>query len=429
MAQVSPRYCPRCGAPIVTDSRFCTTCGLPVEAMLSRETQRQPAQDHQYDQEQVLRAEQQASQYNPHVQQSYQQTSVEAAETAETAETTETTETTEIGERSDPQYVPQPFQEQDKPLPAPKLASKKINMGRRGLMPLLVALIVLLGAAGYITAGLLGVHLPGFRGKQPPVTTMVINSSVPYAGVDITVVSAQQSQSFVDAPDSGSNGMVRLNLRTQNKTGIKVSWSYTDLARLVLPDNSIVNPTYIKNAAVEIAPGTSQASAIDFAVPSSDHINQLLLQLGATNEAQMLIPLTGSADMSIYRPKTVSLNGQMQYFGLNWTLSSATSSLSIEGKQALSGMRYVTVTLKVDNTLSQLAITGSPYDYVRLKFGNTTVSPKNSTLPVAFNAGVSRQSGTVSFLVPQNTRSFTLILLPQQLSGTSQASVDFQLAS
>lgn len=432
MAQLSPRYCPRCGAPIVTDSRFCTTCGLAVEEMLSRDTKRQPIQGHHFDQEHVLRAEEQASQYNPHIQQSYQQASVEAAETTDTAETIEaieTIETTKIGEQRDAQYVVQPVQEQAKPLPAPKLASKKRNMGGRGWIPLVVALIVLLGVVGYITAGVLGVHLPGFRGKQPPVITMGINSSVPYAGVDITVVSAQQSQSFVDDPDSDSNGMVRLNLLAQNKTGIKVSWSYTDIARLVLPDKSIVNPIYIKNAAVEIAPGTSQASAIDFAVPSSDPINQLLLQLGATNEAQMLIPLTGSADVSKYRPKTVNLNGQMQYFGLNWTLSSATSSLSMDGKQALSGMRYLTVTLKVDNTLSQLAITGSPYDYVRLKFGNTTVSPKNSTLPVAFNVGVSRQSGTVSFLVPQNIQSFTLILLPQQLNGTSQASADFQLAS
>lgn len=417
MAQVPPRYCPRCGAPIVTNSRFCTTCGLPVEAMRSSNTQRQPTQDHQFDQEQLPRAEQQASQYNPHVQQSYQQTSVEALETAEK------------GEQSEPQYVPQPFQEQDEPLPIPTPAAKKRNMGGRGLVPLLVALVVLLVAAGYITAGLLGVHLPGFRGKQPSVTTMTINSTVPYAGVDITVVNAQQSQSFVDDPNSSSDGMVRLNLRAQNNTGIKVSWSYPDIARLVLPDKSVVNPTHIKNAEVEIAPGTFQASAIDFAVPSNDQINQLLLQVGATNEADMLVPLTGQANVSKYQPKTVNLNGQMQYFGLNWTLSSATSSLGIVGKQAASGMRYITVTLKVENTLSQLAITGSPYDYIRLKFDNATVSPKNSTLPVAFNVGVSGQSGTVSFLVPQNTQSFTLILLPQQQSGTSQASTDFQLAS
>ncbi len=422
MAQVSPRYCPRCGAPIITDSRFCATCGLSVEAILSRNTYRQPAQDHQYDQEQVALAdqeqvalaEQQASQYNPHVQQNSQQTLVEEPE---------------IGEQSDPQYVPQPFQEQDEPLPAPKPAPKNKSMVGRGLMPLLVALVVLLGTAGYVTAGLLGVHLPGFRGTQPPVTTMEINSTLPYAGVDITIANAQQSQSFIDDPNSGNDGMVRLNLRAQNNTGIKVGWSYTDIARLVLPDKSIVNPTYIKNAGGEIAPGKSQASAIDFAVSSSDHINQLLLQLGASNESNMLIPLTGQADVSKYQPKTVNLNGQMQYFGLNWTLSSAASSLSIEGKQALSGMRYVTVTLKVDNTLSQLAITGSPYDYVRLKFGSTIVSPKNTTLPVAFKVGASRQSGTVSFLVPQYTQSFTLILLPQQQSGTSQASADFQLAS
>jgi len=255
---------------------------------------------------------------------------------------------------------------------------------------------------------------------------MTINSSVPYAGVDITIVNAQQSQSFIDDPNSSTAGIVRLNLREQNNTAFKVSWSYQNIARLILPNKSIVSPIYVK-AKVGIAPGTSQTSVVDFAVPVSDHIGQLTLMLGATNEAQMLIPLTGNANLNKYQPKTINLNGQMQYFGLNWTLTAATSSLSLDGQQAASGMRYITVKLSVDSTLSQLAITGSPYDYIRLKFGNTTASPRNTTLPVSFGAGATGEAGTVSFLVPQNTKSFTLILLAQRQSGSDQASSNFQL--
>src|SRR6266566_1834997 len=301
-------------------------------------------------------------------------------------------------------------------------------MGRKGFMLLLlVALLVLLGATSYIIAGLLGVALPGFVSIQPPVTTLAINTSVPYAGVDVTILNAQQSQSFINDPNSSAYGMVRLNLREHNQTDVKVVWSYDTIARLILPDKSIVSPAYV-NANVGIAPGASQTSLVDFAVPSNDHVSQLTLQLGATNEAQMLIPLTRNANVSKYHPKTINLNGQIQYFGLNWTLTSATSSLSITSQQAAKGMRYVTLTLKVDNTLSQVAITGSPYDYMRLQYGTITAAPRYTTLPVSFDVGVAGIPGTVSFLVPQNTRSFTLILEPQKEDSGDRASTDFQFS-
>ncbi|SRR6266480_1764703 len=394
MAQVLSRYCPRCGAPVVIQSRFCATCSLPVEAMLSRTTKAQSTQDNQYDQDLMSPGDQQASQRVPHVQQSY------------------------------PHYEPQTFQVPVEPSSTPRRRS----MGRKGCMLLLVVILVLLSVAGYISAGLLGVHLPGFGSARAPVITTAINASVRYAGVDITIKNAQQSQSFANDPNAGTNGVVRLNLREQNNTGIKVGWSYAEVARLILPNKTIVSPTYI-NAVVEIAPGTSQTSVVDFAVPSNVRIDQLTLQLGATKEAHMLIPLTGKVNVSRYLSKTIKLHGQMQYFGLNWSLISATSSWSIAGEQATNLMRYVIVTLKVDNTLSQVAITGSPYDYIRLKFGNTTVSPKQTTLPVSFYAGASGQVGTVAFLAPLNTKSFTLVLLPQPQSGSNQAMTDFQLSS
>jgi hypothetical protein len=89
-------------------------------------------------------------------------------------------------------------------------------------------------------------------------------------------------------------------------------------------------------------------------------------------------------------------------------------------------MMYIVVTLQVDNTLSQQAITGSPFDYARLKAGNTTSAPKFTDLPVSFDTGVKGKSGTITFLVPGNSTTFTLIFLPQ--SGANQATTDFQFA-
>lgn len=411
MAQDLPRYCPRCGAPTDTSSRFCATCGLPTEAMLFKGEHISPKQTIQFNQEQLPEIDQQATQHDLYVQQTYQQASIQAPHT---------------DQRSYPHYMPQSFPGRDEQDYSYSPAPKKRSMGRKGCLLLLVVLLVLLGTTSYIIAGFLGAPLPGFVVIQPPVTTMAIDSSVPYAGVDITVLNVQQSQSFITDPNTSTVGMLRLNLREHNQTDVRVGWSYENIARLILPDKSIVSPTYV-NAKVDISPGASQTSVVDFAVPSNDLVSQLTLRLGATNEAQMLIPLTGNADVSKYQPKSMNLNGQMQYFGLNWTLPAATSSLSLDGQQAASGMRYITVKLSVDSTLSQLAITGSPYDYIRLKFGNTTASPKNTTLPVSFDAGATGEAGTVSFLVPQNTKSFTLILLPQRQSGSDQASTNFQL--
>lgn len=298
-------------------------------------------------------------------------------------------------------------------------------MGRRRVILLLAALLFVLGAGAYVIAGFLGVALPGFVTIQPPMTITSINSLVRYAGVDVAVLNIQQSQRFIDDPNTSTNGMVRLNLGEHNRTSVRVSWNYENIARLILPNKSIVSPTYVK-AKVALAPGASQKSVVDFAVPLNDRVSQLILRLGATNEAQMFIPLMGNANLSNYQPKTINLNGQMQYFGLNWTLTSATSSLSIDGQQAAKGMRYITVTLKVDNTLSQVAITGSAYDFVRLKVGTITASPKHTTLPVAFDEGAAGVTGTVSFLVPQNARSYTLILEPQNEDSGDKASTDFQ---
>jgi hypothetical protein len=412
MTQVLPRYCPRCGAPLVTGSGPCGACGLTAEALLSRREHSIPKQTIPFNQDQPAEIDQQVTQHDLYSQPNNQQPSVQAPQ---------------IGQQH---YVPNltlPFQERDEQNDPSSHAPKKRGMGRRGFMLLLAAMLLLLGSITYVLAGFLGVPLPGFVEIQPPVTTVAINTTAPYAGVDVTILNAQQSQSFVHDPNSSSSGMVRLNLRAHNQSNVQVRWSYENIARLILPGKTIVSPTYA-SATVDIAPGAFQQSVVDFAVATDVHISKLTLLLGAPNEAQMLIPLTGNADESNYQPKTINLNGHMQYFGLDLTLANATSSLFINGQQAAKDMRYITLTLKVDNTLSQVAITGSPYDYIRLKFGNVTALPKNATLPVAFDAGATGITGKVSFLVPQHTKSFTLVFEPQKDVGGDQASTDFQIA-
>jgi hypothetical protein len=118
----------------------------------------------------------------------------------------------------------------------------------------------------------------------------------------------------------------------------------------------------------------------------------------------------------------------LQYLGLDWTLVNATSQLSVDGRQASKGMRYVTITLKVSNTLSQVVIAGSAYDYARLKAASMTVAPVNTTLPVSFEAGASGKTGTITFLAPQNATTMTLVFTSKSNSGFDQASADIQVS-
>src|SRR6266581_3614064 len=68
MTQVLPRYCPRCGAPIVTSLGTCATCGLALEAILSRGQYKSPEQMN-HDQEYLPEIDQQFIQDEPGVQQ------------------------------------------------------------------------------------------------------------------------------------------------------------------------------------------------------------------------------------------------------------------------------------------------------------------------------------------------------------------------
>lgn len=392
MAQALPPFCPRCGVPTVPGQRFCANCGQPFVSA--------PPQGANV----PTPNPRPSTPFPPTPQPVPQNTALEPPwrNTGPTA----------------PVLSPPPY------APAPK----KRTFGRTGCALACLLLLILLIVGSYFGAAALGIHLPGLGGgsvTQHPVTTTQINTTVTYAGVDLTVLSVQQSQSFSDDPNTTSTGMVRLAIQEQNTTTVKVSWLYTNIARLLLPDKSIAVPTFVR-ANVDIAPGATQKSTVDFAVPVNDKVNQLTLRLGAANEAQMDVPLSGHADLGKYSPKTIQPGGPMPYMGLNWTLAKATEQLSIAGQQASKGMIYVVVTLQVDNTLSQQVITGSPFDYARLKVGNTIAAPKFTDLPVSFDTGEKGQSGTITFLVPGNDTTFTLIFLPQ--SGADQATTDFQFA-
>jgi hypothetical protein len=406
MAQMQPPICPRCGAALAAQQQVCARCGLNLAPWLPVDNYQPPTQEEEL----------------PTLQRPL---SSPVASPISSAPEVATGQWPPLPQTDRPYFPPQ-NQSALPVTPMPPVAppTRKRRRFRSGVALLLVLALIIVLVAGYAGATLFGLF------KQAPVqasiTTVPINATVTYAGVAVTVVNVQRSQNFLDDPHTSSSGMVRVHLQAQNKATEPVNLFYNNIAHLVLPGGQEVASTYVK-AVVGVMPGATQTGTVDFAVPMTIKVNQMVLRLGATNEAQMDIPLTTNPDLTRYQPQTTPLSGTLSYLGLDWSLVSATTQLSMDNQQASKGMHYVTVTLKVNNTLSQTAITGSPFDYIRLKGGSVTASPVDSTLPVSFDAGVKDKSGTVTFLVPQNAQTLTLVLLAQRQSGFDQATVDFHL--
>jgi hypothetical protein len=256
-------------------------------------------------------------------------------------------------------------------------------------------------------------------------TTVPLHLKIMYSSVDITLVSVQQASSFSDDTSTPQGG-VRVTTMESNPTTNNTNFVYSDVVRLIMPDGSIIAPSNEKSFEGPAA-GISRDNWIDFAVTNQNiDLSKLILRFGSATENQMNIPLVAGSDLSKYQSKTVTPNSTFQYAGLNWTLNSATKSLSANGKQASTAMVYVTVALKAVNSTPN-NFSAYPGDYMRLQSGDSKSPPSDFTIPTSV-ASQSNASGTVTFAIPQGGNSFTLLMLAQQSSPPiNAASATFQI--
>jgi len=418
VSQMPGRSCPNCGAPITANQRFCTNCGAILEALSQPPSQygnQPPIQNYPQSWETPQYAQQQ--QVPPYMQQPQQQ-----PQQSPIAEALGALGLLFLLRRYRRGYVP-----------------RRQSSGCCGCLVLFVIFLLVFGLPTFFITS----HsIPNFSKylnssnnvsvltTQPPITTQQINQAVPYGGVDITIVSVQQSQAFLDDNNSGTKGMLRLNLKETSRTG-RGSFFYADVARLILPDKSTVAPLNEQQLDSPGA-GVTRTNWLDFPVPTSIQIGQLTFQLGKNTEAQVSVPLTGKADVTQYQPKTAQLNVSTHYEGLTWTIISATVSLSDDGKQADKGMHYVMVAMKMDNPTSSdfNAYWG---DYIRLQAGGTTSAPEvdstSDSFPLGIPAGSAGKTGSLTFLLPDSNTSYILILLakPNLIPPINQATANFQV--
>jgi zinc-ribbon domain len=417
MSQVPGRSCPACGTPVPAGQRFCSNCGtdLTVSGPANKygvPGGSSPQQVSPYGQQQVPPYAQAPGAFGQQQMPPYQQ----------------------------PQQKSNPIAEALGALGLlfflrryrPGYQARRQSSGCCGCLVSLIILLAIFGTPAYfyyranpnvinqiknqIQHSSNSINNGNGNGNgsvpttQPPITTANINQSITYAGVDITIVNVQQSTAFINDNSSATNGMIRVNFKEANNGKNTADFLYGDSAHLILPDNSSVT---LANALQSIGPdsGVTRNNWLDFAVPTSDKIDQLRLVLGTAQEAQITIPLTGKADLSAFQARTVNPNKPINYGGLNWTLKSATQALSINGKQATTGMRYVVLTFNVDNPTSGNVNIGFTDEYMRLKAGGVTNPTVATTLPTTINANSSGVNGTVTFLMPENNTAYTLIFL------------------
>src|SRR5215469_14157526 len=299
MAQ-SPRTCPNCGTTVLAGQRFCSNCGTQVETG-------GPAGQYAGSPPQRFPQAQPPPPYMPpyapppYAQQQYQQ----SQKTNPMAELLGALGLLFFLRRYRPGYTP-----------------RRQSSGCCGCLVLLVILALVLGIPGYFFVH--RVPAPGVINQlqnngstgnngsipvtQPPAapTTTQLNETVNYRGIDFTIVNAQQARSFSDDNNSSSPALLRLNLK--EKAGPAVGeFLYGDVMRLVLPDKTTIVPSR-QQFSISPAQETSRTNWIDFAVPTHLKIDQLTLLLGTDKEAQMSIPLSSSANLSAYQPKTASPN-------------------------------------------------------------------------------------------------------------------------
>ncbi len=438
MSQPYERRCPTCGNSIAADQRFCTNCGTVLDAQSQPPSQyggQSPSQSHPYPQQVPPYAQQPPPYAQPQVP-SYAQS-------------------------PQPMYPQQP--QQQSPIAEAFGALGLLFLlrgfgGRRyagyrpqrqrssccGCLVLLAVLFLCIGVPAIYYTGKTSISSfsqsynntysssssssdSSSITSQPPITTAQINQTVPYHGADITIVDVKQSKAFLDDTGAGTTGVIRVDLKESNTSTSSARYAYSDSARLILPDKTIVAPY---NAQQYTGPdgGVTRTNWIDFQVPTNVQVSQMTLRLGTDTEAQELIALNGKANVAQYQAKiTHPTNASTQYAGLTWTITAVTVSLDYKGQQADKGSQYVTVSLKVDNPSSQdfRAYWG---DYLRLQSGGTKSEPSSDTdFPLTFAAGSTGTTGDVNFIMPSGSTSYTLLFL-STASNPTAASINFQAA-
>ena len=452
MAQSSQPSCPQCGTPLVPGHRFCSNCGASADPDFGKPTAMASGANNP----QVPELPTELSTPPPPPGGYYAQPAQPTpppppgslyAQPAQPTPAPHTLYPPQQGPAFSPQQGYQPAPAAAPAYAKPMKDSSKSVLGQLGCGVLVVILLIVgvCGGASYFvyryvvsaasstssttsnttTTG----NGNGTYGTPQaiPTTTTQVNATVTYASVDVTIVNVQKASSFTNDTNISSPYVVRLNIKEHNPSTSAVYMFYGDNFHLLLSDGTSI-AAGSEHDSSGIGQDVTRSNWVDFPLTANVDVSKLTLRIGGATEAQMDVSLTASPDVSKYQPKTITPNSAFTYAGLNWTLTTVTSSLSANGKQASTGNRYIVVTLKANNP-TQNNFYVFPDDYARLHAGTTTSPPTDNTFSSSIAAGTTGSTGTITFLMPQSATSFTLIMLPRTdtTPPATQVTTTFQI--
>ncbi len=287
---------------------------------------------------------------------------------------------------------------------------------------IIVVSVVSLNAGSWLKS----MHVPDANAQKPmpaPVTTLSVQRTAPYAGIDVGVVNAQYALTFPDDDIHQGQATVRLNMHISNHTPDQITLIYYDIARLLIPNTKPLTPTNV-HLSVGPKPGASENGWLDFALPNkSVQLKTLGLQLGSTilNETLVKIPFTGTFNATQYATSTSTQTTTIAYvfFGhaLTYHLTGVEKRFAYKGIQSKTGQQFYVLSFAVDNPEGADTSPGYSFDYVRLVFPGNERTPTDNSLPYTFKGGAKGVRGSVVFSAPVGLKTLTIGLLSQNGNG------------
>lgn len=256
----------------------------------------------------------------------------------------------------------------------------------------------------------------------PPITTLNVQRTTPYANLNFTVLSAQYATSFANDDIHSAPGAVRLNMRVTNPNKFSVAVIYYDIARLLIPKLRPIAPTNV-SLSTGPQPGASETGWIDFPVAQDVQLNTLKLQLGsaATGEMLMTMPFSGAFNPNQYTgkvsPQSLTIPYNFEGSILTYHLLSVDIRYSYAGSQCKAGQQFYVLNFSVDNNNSKNISPGYGYDYIRLYINGANRPPIDNTLPYTFKAGAQGINGHVAYAEPAGLKSLQIAFLLQVVVG------------
>jgi hypothetical protein len=320
-----------------------------------------------------------------------------------------------------------------------KGASTRVNTGKHVASPFLWFCFILVIALGLVTVSfvnatianwLVAPHISGNAADASsfPITTLSVQRTSQYAGLQVTIVNAQRASAFPDDPIRPGKAFVRLNLRVMNPRNVQFTILYYDSARLLIPQQLPIAPTNT-NLATSTSLGKSQVGWLDFPVPENSDLRTLALRLGSVSLDEMMvtIPLTGPFDPHHFAarsfPQSLDISYAFSGNQLTYRLKQVDLLYSYQGNQVKAGQQYYTLKFLVDNPHEAVS-PGPGFDYIRLIVNGYSQPPLDSTLPSTFKAGTHATAGDVVFAAPARMRTITIAFRAQMGNAQQAYTVD-----